>query len=234
MLKESDIEFGRWISLIKLVICYGSFAESVFRLVFDYNHDMYNVRWYAPGVIRLLRMIGMLLWVGIGQNFRLCYNRELKLWAIWKTLFLIYAVQKAETFPGRVAWLLWQIWAACNDVIWNYVHHTSTSIERTALGAWQQWQEVHKQPSPPVMQHKQSKVQSNNSIWEKLSEMWLKCNVDAVFHDCNHITSFACCVRNFRVQFSQAQTKWQQTNMTVLEGEAVALLEALHFVDANK
>jgi len=27
---------------------------------------------------------------------------------------------------------------------------------------------------------------------------------------------------------------WQRTNMTVLEGEAVALLEALHFADANR
>jgi len=60
-----------------------------------------------------------------------------------------------------------------------------------------------------------------------------KCNVDAVFHDCNHITSFACYVRDSSGQFIRAQTKWQRTNMTILEEEAVALLEALHLVDAN-
>jgi len=141
---------------------------------------------------------------------------------------------KSRDIAGRVALLLWQIWAAHNDVIWNDAHHTSTSIGRTALDAWQQWQEVHKQCSPPVVQHEHNRVQGNNSVWKKPSESWLKCNVDAVFHDRNHITSFACCVRDFRGQLIRAQTKWQRENMTVLEGEAVALLEALHFVDANR
>jgi len=58
--------------------------------------------------------------------------------------------------------------------------------------------------------------------------------VDATFHDHNHITYFACCVRDSRGQFIQAQTKWQRTNITVLEGEAVVLLETLHFADSNR
>ncbi|KEH21013.1 hypothetical protein MTR_8g096720 [Medicago truncatula] len=130
---------------------------------------------------------------------------------------------------GRVALLLWQIWVARNDVIWNDAHHTSTSIGRTTLDAWQQWQEVHKQPSPPVVQHGHNRVQGNNSVWEKPSETWLKCNVDAAFHERNHITTFAC-----SRQFIRAQTKWQRANITVLEGEAVAVLEALRFADANR
>jgi hypothetical protein len=52
-----------------------------------------------------------------------------------------------------VASLLWQIWVAGNDVIWNAAHHTSTSIGMTALDAWQQWQEVHKHAPHPVVQH---------------------------------------------------------------------------------
>ncbi|AES65532.1 hypothetical protein MTR_2g041990 [Medicago truncatula] len=71
-----------------------------------------------------------------------------------------------------VALLLWQIWAARNDVIWNDVHHTSTK--------------VHKHHSPPVVQHGQNRVQ----VWKKPNETWLKCNVDATFHERNHITSF--------------------------------------------
>jgi len=75
---------------------------------------------------------------------------------------------------GRLALLHWQIWAALNDVIWNDAHRISTNIGRTALDAWQQWQEVHKQPSPPVVQHRQNRVQGNNSVWEKPRETWLK------------------------------------------------------------
>ncbi|XP_024636624.1 uncharacterized protein [Medicago truncatula] len=107
------------------------------------------------------------------------------------------------------------------------------SIGRTTLDVWQQWQDVHKQPSSSVVQYRQNRVQGNNSVWEKPSEMWLKCNVDVALHDLNHITSFACCVRDSHEQFVRAQTKWKRANMTVLEGEAVALLEALHFVVAN-
>jgi len=84
------------------------------------------------------------------------------------------------------------------------------------------------------VQHDQNKVQGNNSVWEKPSETWLKYNVDVAFHDRNHLTSFVCCVRDSRGQFIRAQTKWQQTNMTVLEGKTVALLVAIHFADVNR
>jgi hypothetical protein len=141
---------------------------------------------------------------------------------------------ESRDIAGRVVLLLWQIWAARNDVIWNDIHYTSTSIGRTTLDAWKQWQDVHKQPSPLVVQHRQNRVLGNNSVWEKPSETWLKCNVDAAFHERNHIITFACCVRDSHGQFIRAQTKWQRANMTVLEGEAVALLEALHFADANR
>jgi nuclear transport factor 2 (NTF2) superfamily protein len=98
----------------------------------------------------------------------------------------------------------------------------------------QQWQEVHRQPSSLVVHHRHNIVQGNDSVWEKLSEMRLKCNVDAAFLDRNHITSFACCVRDSRGQFFRSQTKWQRANKTVLEGEAIALLDALLFADANR
>lgn len=71
-------------------------------------------------------------------------------------------------------------------------------------------------------------------VWEKPNESWLKCNVDVAFHDSNHITYFACCVRDSRGQFIRAQTKWQRTNIIVLKGEAIALLDALHFADDNR
>jgi len=84
------------------------------------------------------------------------------------------------------------------------------------------------------VQHNQNRVQGNNSVWEKPSKTWLKYNVDAAFHDRNHLTSFACYVRDSRRQLIRAQTKWKRANMTILEGEAVALLNAIHFADVNR
>jgi hypothetical protein len=80
-------------------------------------------------------------------------------------------------------------------------------------------------PPPLVVQHRHNRVQGNNSVLEKPHETWLKCNVDVVFHDRNHITSFVCCVRDSPGQFIRGQKKWQQANMTVFVGEAVALLD---------
>ena len=71
---------------------------------------------------------------------------------------------ESRDIAGRVALLLWQIWAALNDIIWNDAHHTSTSIGRATLNAWQQRQDVHRHPSPLVVQHEQSRVQGNNSV----------------------------------------------------------------------
>jgi len=68
------------------------------------------------------------------------------------------------------------------------------------------------------VQHEHNRVQGNNSVWEIPRETWLRCNVDAVFHDHNHLTSFACCVRDSSGQFIRAQTKWQRANMTVFGG----------------
>ncbi|AES78795.1 hypothetical protein MTR_7g045690 [Medicago truncatula] len=70
---------------------------------------------------------------------------------------------------GRVTLLLWQIWAARNDVIWNDACHTSMNIGRTALDAWHQWQEVPKHHSPPVVQHGHNRVQA----CKKPNDTWL-------------------------------------------------------------
>lgn len=183
----------------------------------------------------------MLLWVvlwrgrvGIGQDFQLCCKRELELRLVWQILFFDICCSESQDIVGRMTLLLWQIWVTRNDVISNDAHHTSTSIGRATLDAWQQWQQIHKQPSPPVVPYGHNRVQGNSLVWEKPCDTWLKCNVDVVFHDRNHLTSFACCVRHSHGKFIRAQTKWQWANMTVLEGEAVALLDVIHFADVNR
>jgi len=40
---------------------------------------------------------------------------------------------ESRDIAGRVALLLWQMWVARKDVIWNNVYHTSTSIGRITL-----------------------------------------------------------------------------------------------------
>jgi hypothetical protein len=48
-------------------------------------------------------------------------------------VFDIYCSENRD-IVGRVALLLWQIWAARNDVIWNNAHHISKGcVNRTLV-----------------------------------------------------------------------------------------------------
>jgi ribonuclease HI len=56
---------------------------------------------------------------------------------------------------------------------------------------------------------------------------WLKCNVDAAFHNSGSITSGGWCIRDENGQFIRAGTNWLRGALTIPEAEALALLEAM-------
>jgi ribonuclease HI len=66
-----------------------------------------------------------------------------------------------------------------------------------------------------------------NTCWNKPSQGWIKINVDAAFFRDQGMTSVACCVRDETGSFICAKTRTFNTVLTVLEGEALALLEAI-------
>jgi len=43
---------------------------------------------------------------------------------------------------GRVAILMWHIWVAYNEVVWNDNRQSYVNIGMNALSSWQQWHEV--------------------------------------------------------------------------------------------
>ena len=53
-------------------------------------------------------------------------------------VFNICSRESADA-AGRVAVLLWQIWSAINDVVWNDTRETSITIGELAVNGWQQW-----------------------------------------------------------------------------------------------
>ncbi|CAJ2647010.1 unnamed protein product [Trifolium pratense] len=56
---------------------------------------------------------------------------------------------------------------------------------------------------------------------------WIKCDVDAGFFQETNTTSAACCFRNCDGQFVLAHISWKKSVLTVIEGEGVALSEAI-------
>jgi ribonuclease HI len=66
----------------------------------------------------------------------------------------------------------------------------------------------------------------------KSNQGWIKINVDAAFFQ-DRGTSLACCARNNNGAFICAQSRRFNTLLTVLEGEALALLEAVNLAVRN-
>lgn len=59
---------------------------------------------------------------------------------------------------------------------------------------------------------------------------WLKCIVDVAFNVANISISLRFCVRNSHGNFLNAQAMSNEEHMSILEGEAKALLEAIKFI----
>jgi ribonuclease HI len=56
---------------------------------------------------------------------------------------------------------------------------------------------------------------------------WFKCNIDAGFHGDSNKTSAGWILRNYICNFVMAGTTWNHGKCSIIEGEAMALLEAI-------
>jgi ribonuclease HI len=66
---------------------------------------------------------------------------------------------------------------------------------------------------------------------QKPIQGWFKCNVDAGFHKELSKTSTGWCVRDHMGRFIRVETTWMDGNCSIIEGESIALLKALHAME---
>jgi ribonuclease HI len=69
--------------------------------------------------------------------------------------------------------------------------------------------------------------------WEKPNHGWLKCKVDIAFHISEGISTTGCCFRNAEGVFVAGHSTRKSTHISVLEGEAIALQEAIQVAIAK-
>ncbi|GAU38425.1 hypothetical protein TSUD_396050 [Trifolium subterraneum] len=100
------------------------------------------------------------------------------------------------------------------------------SIGIKASVLWNEWQEVQlvRTSRSGVMQPSQEQQVQQ---WQKPLFGWYKCNVDAGFHNERRKTSAGWCVPDHAGQFIMAGTSWDQGKCSIIEGETIALLEAM-------
>jgi hypothetical protein len=127
-----------------------------------------------------------------------------------------------NNIAGQVATLMWHIWQSRNDVIWNNTQVSPIQIGLQSFNTWQAWYAANCSQS----NNQQAAQTITIPRWSKPSEGWLKINMDAAFFRDQRQTSVACCVRRDNGSFLCAQTRNISFVPTVLEGEALALLDA--------
>jgi ribonuclease HI len=142
---------------------------------------------------------------------------------------LIFAVCSDEDrdTAGLFAMLLSVIWSNRNSKVWNESSESGRMLGFKARHLWEDWDAVQKIQQRNVNSDQQQLVVR----WEKPMPGWYKCNVDAAFHQELNKTSTGWCLRDHLGRFVVAATTWLDGNCSIVEGESIALLEAMKFME---
>ncbi|WJX78361.1 hypothetical protein P8452_61592 [Trifolium repens] len=131
---------------------------------------------------------------------------------------------------SKAAVLMWFIWQNRNNKVWNDSNLSAQQVGVQALTYWHQWATIngllqeHQQPAPHT-------TAVNNFVqWNPPPFGFLKCNVDASFFNTVGATGCGWILRDYRGQFQLAGSNIMHASLSVLEGEAMALIEAMEEV----
>lgn len=127
------------------------------------------------------------------------------------------------------ATLVWVLWSNRNNYVWNNSKEPGCDLGYKAKLLWDEWHAAQ-QLQPDQVVHVQ---QSANLQWQKPPDGWFKCNTDAGFHKDLNRTSGAWVLRDHKGMFVSAGTSWLEGNCSVIEGEAIALLDALQQLEQH-
>jgi hypothetical protein len=108
-------------------------------------------------------------------------------------------------------------------MVWEDKSEQGRTLGYKAHQLWYEWAAVQQfQQATPRSEQQQRIIK-----WEKPMLGWYKCNVDAAFHQNLNKTSTGWCLRDHRGCFIMAETTWIDGSCSIVEGESIALLEAL-------
>jgi hypothetical protein len=131
---------------------------------------------------------------------------------------------------SKFAVLMWYIWQQRNNKVLNDNNVSVNQLGLQAASYWNQWAVIN-----GLLQDQQQTV--NHCVTATYTEQWqqppsgfLKCNVDASFFHSKGATGWGWCLRDSRGYFKLAGTNVVNSSLNVLEGEALAIIEAMEEV----
>ncbi|WJX28566.1 hypothetical protein P8452_17266 [Trifolium repens] len=135
--------------------------------------------------------------------------------------------REAGVIASRAAVLIWFIWQVRNNKVWNDDSSSAIQTGMQAMVYWSQWAEVNGVLQEQHQLEQQLPSVSSQSQWQRPASGMMKCNVDASFFNTNGATGWGWCLRDSRGQFKLAGTNIVSSPHSVMEGEALALIEAM-------
>ncbi|CAN1768664.1 hypothetical protein LINPERHAP1_LOCUS10757 [Linum perenne] len=128
------------------------------------------------------------------------------------------------------AMILWGIWGERNQLVWRRESRMPHLVADGALSIWEEWKAARQNG-------KQSA--GGNSGHQVLCEKWhppprgfIKCNVDAAFQESRRQWGWGLAIQDHEGTLLSYRTGWMRGVLEVREGELLALLDALMWLQA--
>jgi ribonuclease HI len=147
-----------------------------------------------------------------------------------KDLIFDICMQESDITASRTATLLWFIWQNRNNIVWNDGNSNAHQLGVQAATFWNQWAVVNGLLEDNQQRHHANSVAASVVQWQQPPHGCLKCNVDASFFTEAASTGCGWVLRDYRGHFQLAGTNLVSSPFSVMEGEAMALIEAMEQV----
>jgi ribonuclease HI len=131
---------------------------------------------------------------------------------------------------GRFATLVWTLWQNRINKVWQGEYDCGRRVGIKAYQYWLEWMQVENYQH---QRHGTNDQRQQQLQWQTPPVGWFKCNTDAGFHDSPNRTSTCWILRNYTGNFVMAGTAWYQGKCSIIEGKAMALLEAMKTMEQH-
>ncbi|GAU44727.1 hypothetical protein TSUD_88120 [Trifolium subterraneum] len=164
-------------------------------------------------------------WSVVGLNHIILPRRH-KFNNIRDLLFDICRYENKQV-AGKMATLLWCLWQNRNNKVWKNNKLSAQQVGVQAAHMWNEWSVVQGISSEQQSGDQQLVANRPTIQWHNPRFGYVKCNVDASFFNIAGATGWGWCVRDHQGRFIIAGSNIMQARLNILEGEAMAIKEAM-------
>jgi ribonuclease HI len=114
--------------------------------------------------------------------------------------------------------------------VWNDSKSSAQQLGIQAVQYWQHWVTVNGLLQQQQQPAEQQPAAGSSLQWQPPPNGYLKCNVDASFYNTEGVAGWGWgwCLQDCYGNFRLAGTNLMNSPLTTLEGEAMAIVEAMH------